>query len=256
MFKLALVDDDADARLLVAHALKSSENFQIVGEAASGDDAVTLVSSRHPDIVLLDPAVSGGDGVWILPRIRKAAPSARVVLHSSFPASELRFAALSGGAVGYLERSRSPLTIGADLLAVCGLLDVVEAGINEAKARLGVHLQTPRLARRFVKDALSERGAKSEIELVELLVSELVTNAVIHARSEVEVSVSISLDVVRIAVFDSSREAPVRRPADGDGESGRGLLMLEALSTAWGIEFAPGGKNVWFEVRNEFPTTV
>jgi anti-sigma regulatory factor (Ser/Thr protein kinase) len=198
----------------------------------------------------------GGEGMWVLPRVRRAAPSARVVLRSSFPASELRFAALSGGAVGYLEKRRSPLLLAADLLAVCGLLDVVEAGINQAKARLGAHIHTPRLARRFVKNALRERGARSEIELVELLVSELVTNAVVHARSQVEVSVSISADLVRVAVFDSSRQPPLRRAPGHDGESGRGLLMLEALSSAWGIEFAPGGKSVWFEVKNELPAAV
>jgi DNA-binding NarL/FixJ family response regulator len=251
MFSLLVVDDDPDSRLLVAHALKVTEMFQVIGEAAGADDAVVLASSLHPDVVLLDPVIVGEDGMWALPRIRHAAPETRVVLHSSFPASELRFAAVSGGAVGYLEKRRSRLTLADDLLAVCGLLDVVEAGINEAKARLGANLQTPRLARRFVKEALQGRGVRSEVELVELLVSELVTNSIIHAHSDVEVTVSVSSELVRVAVFDSSPEPPTRSAAGPDGASGRGLLMLDALSSAWGIEFAPGGKSVWFEVKNE-----
>jgi DNA-binding NarL/FixJ family response regulator len=252
MFTLVVADDDPDSRLLVAHALKEGEMFKIVGEAAEADEAVSLASSWHPDIVMLDPVLVGSDGSWALPRIREAAPDTKVVLHSSFPASELRFAALSGGAVGYLEKSRAWLALSDDLLAVCGLLDVVENGINEAKARLEGSLHTPRLARRFVKRALERWGARGEVELVELLVSELVTNSIVHARSDVEVSVGVSSRFVRVAVFDSSLEPPARKEIRPDAESGRGLLMLDALSSAWGIEFTPGGKSVWFEVNNEF----
>jgi DNA-binding NarL/FixJ family response regulator len=252
MFTLLVVDDDPDSRLLVAHALKESQTFKIIGEAAQAEDAASLASSWGPDIVMLDPVLREEDGLWALPRIREAAPETKVVLYSAFPPSELRFAALSGGAVGYLEKSRSPLTLADDLLAVCGLLDVVEAGINQAKARLGANIQSPRLARRFVKRALERWGVRSEIEVVELLVSELVTNSIVHARSDVEVSVAVSSDHVRVTVFDSSLDPPVRNAIRPDGASGRGLLMLDALSSSWGIDFAPGGKSLWFEIKNEF----
>jgi DNA-binding NarL/FixJ family response regulator len=252
MFTLLLVDDDPDSRLLVSHALKGENTFQIIGEAAGAEHAVSLASSLHPDIVMLDPVIRGEDGLWALPLIREATPDAKVVLRAAFPPSELRFAALSGGAVGHLEKGRSPLSLGDDLLAVCGLLDVIEAGIDQSKARLGANPQTPRLARRFVNSALDRWGAKSEIELVELLVSELVTNSILHARSDVEVSVTIAADVARVSVFDSSPDPPVRKTVRPDGTTGRGLLMLDALSSAWGIAFAPGGKSVWFEIKNEF----
>lgn len=252
MFGLLIVDDDPDSRLLVAHALRDSETFHIIGETGDADDAVSLVSSRHPDIVLLDPVLAGGDGLWALTSIREAAPEAKIVLHSAFPASELRFAAVSGGAIGYLEKSRSPLTLADDLLAVCGLLDVLEVGINNAKARLGANLQTPRLARRFVKRALERWGGRNEVELVELLVSELVTNSLVHARSDVEVSVTVASDLARVAVFDSSLEMPVPRTSPPEGGSGRGLLMLDALASEWGVDLSPGGKSVWFEFKNEF----
>lgn len=252
MFNLLVVDDDPDSRLLVAHALKEADTFHIIGETAEVEDAVSQASSRHPDVVMLDPVLAGGDGLWALPRIREAAPETKIVLYSAFPSSELRFAALSGGAVGFLEKSRSPLTLADHLLAVCGLLDVVEAGINEAKARLGANLRTPALARRFVKRALERWGVRSEIQLVELLVSELVTNSIVHARSDVEVSVMVASDLARVAVFDSSLEPPVRRLERPDAASGRGLLMLDALSSAWGIDFTSRGKSVWFEIKNEF----
>lgn len=252
MFTLLVVDDDPDSRLLVAHALKQGDPFHVMGETAEVDEAIAQASTGHPDVVLLDPVLSGADGMWALPRIREAAPETKVVLYSAFPTSEIRFAALSGGAVGFLEKSRSPLALADHLLAVCGLLDVVEAGINQAKARLGTDLRTPGLARRFVNRALERWGTTIEIELVKLLVSELVTNSIVHAHSNVEVSVAVASDLVRVAVFDSSLEPPVRRAEGSAATSGRGLLMLDALSSAWGIDFTSGGKSVWFEIKNEF----
>jgi DNA-binding NarL/FixJ family response regulator len=259
MFTVLLVDDDADSRLLVTHALKRGTTFEVVAETGDAEEAWSLAASHQPDITLLDVALGVRDGRWALPRIREAAKDTKVVLRSTFPAAELRFLAVTGGAVGYLEKSRSPLTLTDDLLAVCGLLDVIGAGIDEAKARLGAGRHTPGLARRFVSRALERWQVRSELDVIELLVSELVTNSIVHARSDVEVSVAVSSDRIRVAVFDSSREPLVPREAGPEATSGRGLLVLDALATAWGTEFAPGGKSVWFEVRNDFgpvqPTT-
>lgn len=252
MFSLLLVDDDSDSRLLVSHALRRGDTFEIVAETDDAAEALSLAASRNPDIAVMDLVLSGRDGLWALFRLREAAPETKVVLRSAFPASELRFVAMSGGAVGYLEKSRSPLTLADDLLAVCGLLDVIGAGIDQAKARLGTDHRTPRLARRFVTRALERWEVQSELDVIELLVSELVTNSIVHGRSEVEVSVAVASDRVRVSVFDSSREPLVRRDPDAEGTSGRGLLMLDALATDWGTEFMPGGKSVWFEVRNDF----
>jgi DNA-binding NarL/FixJ family response regulator len=252
MFSLLLVDDDADSRLLVSHALRKGDTFQIVGETDDAEGALSLAASRHPDIAVMDLVLGGRDGLWALPRLRETVPETKVVLRSAFPASELRFAAMSGGAVGYLEKSRSPLTLADDLLAVCGLLDVIDAGIDEAKARLTTDHRTPRLARRFVMRALQRWEVQSELDVIELLVSELVTNSIVHGHSDVEVSVAVGSDRVRVSVFDSSRDALVRREPNAEGTSGRGLLMLDALAADWGTEFMPGGKSVWFEVRNDF----
>lgn len=251
MFGLLVVDDDPDSRLLVSHALRSADTFDVVGETGHADEAVTLAQSLRPDITVMDVVLAGGDALSALPRLREVAPEVKVVLRSAFPPQELRFAATTGGAVGYLEKSRSPLTLGDDLLAVCGLLDVVDIGIGRAKAHLGTDHRTPRLARRFVTRALERWNAQSELDVIELLVSELVTNSIVHGRSDVEISVAVVDERVRVSVFDSSREPLIRREQGAESASGRGLLMLDALAAAWGTEFVPGGKNVWFEVRNE-----
>jgi CheY-like chemotaxis protein len=252
MFGLLLVDDDPDSRLLVSHALKSGGTFDLVAETGRADEAITLAESLRPDIAVMDVVLDGGgDSLSAVPRLREVAPDIKVVLRSAFPVADLRFAAATGGAVGFLEKSRSPLTLGDDLLAVCGLLDVVDIGIGRAKARLGTDHRTPRLARRFVTRALERWRAQSELDVIELLVSELVTNSIVHGRSDVEVSVAVIDHRVRVSVFDSSHEPLVRRELGMEGTSGRGLLMLDALAVDWGTEFVPGGKNVWFEVHNE-----
>jgi CheY-like chemotaxis protein len=252
MFGLLLVDDDPDSRLLVSRALKLGETFDLVAETGSADDAITLAASVRPDVVVIDPMLEGSDAFTAIPRIRDEAPDAKVVLRSAFAPADLRFVAATGGASGYLEKSRSPLTLGDDLLAVCGLLDVVEIGIGTAKARLGADHRTPRLARRFVTRAFERWDVRSELDVIELLVSELVTNSIVHGGADAEISVAVVADRVRVTVFDSSREPLVRRELGTEGTSGRGLLMLDALAAEWGTEFVPGGKSVWFEVRNEF----
>jgi anti-sigma regulatory factor (Ser/Thr protein kinase) len=83
---------------------------------------------------------------------------------------------------------------------------------------------------------------------VTLLVSEVVTNAIVHAGTEVEVSVGLTPDAVRIEVTDKESVLPTPRDATDEETSGRGLALLEALASAWGVEAGPEGKVVWFEV--------
>ena len=81
-----------------------------------------------------------------------------------------------------------------------------------------------------------------------LLTSELVTNAVIHGRSEVCVEVREEGGVVRIAVLDENSRRPVAVVEDPDALDGRGLALVEAVADRWGVEQRPMGKAVWFEL--------
>jgi anti-sigma regulatory factor (Ser/Thr protein kinase) len=83
---------------------------------------------------------------------------------------------------------------------------------------------------------------------VQLLVSELVTNAVVHAQSDVEVALHLREDRVRVEVIDAAAEYVHRRDAGDDEQSGRGMALTEALASAWGIDTLLAGKSVWFEV--------
>lgn len=104
-------------------------------------------------------------------------------------------------------------------------------------------------ARRFVRNALTDMGAADMTDDVVALVSELATNAVIHARTPYTIVVSCDRDTVRIGVHDRSPVIPRRRAYGLDATTGRGLRLIATMSSDWGMEAENGGKVVWFEVR-------
>lgn len=114
-----------------------------------------------------------------------------------------------------------------------------------------------RRARRLVRLALDVWGLPDVQDVAELVVSELLTNAVLHARrNQVRVTVvRLGEKRVRVAVVDLSKELPAPRAADGDEESGRGLGIVEELSGGrWGVDPLPWGKRVWATLGPEVET--
>jgi anti-sigma regulatory factor (Ser/Thr protein kinase) len=106
-----------------------------------------------------------------------------------------------------------------------------------------------RKARVFTGDALADGGVQaSVIEVAVLLVSELVTNAVVHAGGTVLVTVHADAHWVRIEVEDQGRGRPVLRPARQNQPGGRGLGVVDQLATHWGTERRATHKVVWCEI--------
>ena len=107
-----------------------------------------------------------------------------------------------------------------------------------------------RRARRFVAKALLAGDVPAElVDTAVLLVSELASNVILHARSGIEVSVACRPDHARVAVADRNPRHLVRRRHAQDATTGRGLLLVDRLAATWGVEPAPDGKTVWFELR-------
>jgi anti-sigma regulatory factor (Ser/Thr protein kinase) len=104
------------------------------------------------------------------------------------------------------------------------------------------------VARRFVQSRLVDRTA--DIDTATLLVSEVVTNAVLHARTRVTLTVEVADEVVRITVRDGSPVQPRIHAFAPTSATGRGLRLLDRLAKRWGVypDPATGGKVVWFEV--------
>ncbi len=118
-------------------------------------------------------------------------------------------------------------------------------------------------ARRYTAAQLSRWGLRSRSCIASLVVSELTTNAVRHARSGFELDLSHADGTLRIAVRDESRMAPVLRELDVESDAGRGLRIVAELASEWGFELRVDGKLVWARVsdsasqrRSRRPNTV
>jgi two-component sensor histidine kinase len=117
--------------------------------------------------------------------------------------------------------------------------------------RLAAETLSARRARHFVVDAVHRLGMEAVADAAALLTTELVTNAVLHGQGEVAVRVSNQADAVRIEVDDDSAAAPELRSFGTHAATGRGMLLVEALSRAWGCDPNGAGKTVWFELVAE-----
>jgi len=104
-------------------------------------------------------------------------------------------------------------------------------------------------ARRFVRDLMTDSNTVADIDTASLLVTEIVTNAVLYARAPLTLRVEIAADVVRIEVRDGSQLPPRVHVFSATAATGRGLRLLESLAVRWGVRPEPGGgKVVWFDV--------
>ena len=131
-----------------------------------------------------------------------------------------------------------------------------ERSLEDGRAELAPHASRVSLvlapetasvpaARHFVDRALPESCWADEVTL---LVSELTSNAVRHAGTPFTVSLACDGSLVRVEVSDDDPAFPVARQAPVDAITGRGLMIVDALASNWGVEPTSTGKIVWFEV--------
>jgi anti-sigma regulatory factor (Ser/Thr protein kinase) len=107
----------------------------------------------------------------------------------------------------------------------------------------------PAIAREYVASKLRTWGIDDAFPDVELLTSELVTNAIRHSEGTVELSIDHpSADCVRIEVRDLSERLPVMRPLETARDGGWGLHIVGSIATRWGLEQRTGEKTIWCEV--------
>jgi anti-sigma regulatory factor (Ser/Thr protein kinase) len=109
---------------------------------------------------------------------------------------------------------------------------------------------SPGAARRFVTEALRPgHVTPAVLEVAELLTSELVTNAAVHAQTPITVSVTVTERAVRVAVADTEGSTLAPGEVEALDTHGRGLTIVGRLADDWGVERRDGGKSVWFELR-------
>lgn len=143
----------------------------------------------------------------------------------------------------------------ADAFAeVCSLHSEVlaDAGPMRAEATRNFDgtLQGPRLARCFVADILQQWDRPDLVDDVMMVVSELATNAVVHAGSDFTVGLSRRDGYIRVEVTDSGVDAPQLQEPDKFATRGRGLLLVDGIASRWGHALVASGKVVWAEIRS------
>jgi anti-sigma regulatory factor (Ser/Thr protein kinase) len=116
-----------------------------------------------------------------------------------------------------------------------------------ARTTLPVSVTTPAQARAFVTEAVERAIAPVPVDDLTLVVSELVTNAVVHGAGEVVVDVTIHDAGIRVEVADAAPEVKPIAPVV-DGESGRGLLLVSRLAHRWGVRRHDSGKVFWADL--------
>lgn len=115
---------------------------------------------------------------------------------------------------------------------------------------LPASLDSPSRSRAFVREALLEWRLRDLVDDAVLLVSELASNAVLHAHTAMVVGAcwSPTSGVLRVCVLDDDGSEPVARHPETTATSGRGLDIVDRVASRWGVTQRTDGKSVWFEL--------
>lgn len=230
---LVIVVDGSDAPTLAGVSAGAR-----VDRPTDVSGAIDLAGRWRADVVVLRVPLDEVARTDALRRLHSAAPTCRVVLLPvrHIGASGDRRAAPAAPATSGGAPSGSSAGLPPDAAAVV------------RKRALRPRTESASLAREVVRAACTDADARELCFDALLVATELVTNAVTHARTAVDLTVRACPATVRIEVYDRVTERPVPRPADVLAGGGRGLTMMDALCSAWGIDPSVKGKTVWAQL--------
>ena len=120
--------------------------------------------------------------------------------------------------------------------------------MESVETQLPSSLNSPQLARAFLRSTLETWKLDGFGEVTKLLATELVANVVTHVGAPMTLRVQRGPSTMRVEIEDPSTEVPIVRHPNPAEEHGRGVLLIDELADAWGVEPRADGKTVWFEI--------
>jgi DNA-binding NarL/FixJ family response regulator len=117
--RVLVADDHMLVRTGIRHVLESETEFEVVGEAGSGGEALALNSELHPDVVVLDISMPGVSGLEVASRLRDDSPATRVLILSMHDNAEYVLESVRAGAHGYLLKDTAATELRQAIRAVC-----------------------------------------------------------------------------------------------------------------------------------------
>ncbi|MCU0491905.1 MAG: response regulator transcription factor [Chloroflexaceae bacterium] len=190
-----LIDDHRVVRQGLRDFLELQEDIEVVGEASSGEEGVSLARELLPDVVLMDLVMPGMDGVETTRRVKGVSPSSRVIVLTSFVDDDKVFPAIKAGAISYLLKDISPEELAHAIRAAQRNEAVLHP---EVAAKLMQEFSTPRSAEAPV-DQLTER----EMDVLRLIAkgksNKEIADALIISEKTVKTHVSNILSKLHLA---------------------------------------------------------
>jgi DNA-binding NarL/FixJ family response regulator len=171
--RILIVDDHPLTRDALT-SLLTQQGFEVVGDAASGEEAILAARSSQPDLVLLDLTMPGMDGLTALPRIREEAPECEVVVLTASDAEENLLGAIRAGASGYLLKTESPEQIATFLRGVVRGEAALSGGVAKRlldRVRVGGRLDG-------IPEVITRTLSAREVEVLLLLDEHLGTDEI------------------------------------------------------------------------------
>ena len=235
-----LVDDVPELRSVLRQSLRLREGFTVVAEAENGASAIIAAARHQPDLVVLDLELPDLAGHEVLTRLRAVCPAAQIVVYTGSVTPDRM--PLTGEVEAFVTKDHD-VTYLVDLLA-----RLTVRRRDTARIDLGPDTSHVAVARRFVTERCRDWGCGNVAEDAELVVSELVTNALRHASGRIELTALLLDEALVVSVSDGDQPLPrLRRVRDSD-EGGRGLQLVAMLASRWGSRVTPEGKVVWCEL--------
>ena len=185
MIRVVLVDDQAVVRAGFRVMLEDAVDIEVVGEAASGPEAVAVVERVHPDVVLMDIRMPGGDGLAATRAIvaSEREPRPAVLVVTTFDLDEYVFGALESGASGFILKDAEPEDLISAVRNLADGLGLVDQSVTRRVIEEFARRTAPPAREQGTIDALTGR----EQDIVRLLARGL-SNAEIAAELFVETS--------------------------------------------------------------------